>query len=81
MGNPPPLKPLHVDSNLTQVKLDQFSKLTTDELTESLKPGQPGSLKTRADGTMIEGHHRVRILQGRGVDVDALPREIVLKDA
>ena len=80
MGDPPPLKPLHVDSALIQVKLDQFSKLTTEELVESLQPGQPGSLKTRADGTMIEGHHRVRILRDRGVDVDSLPREIVPKN-
>ena len=80
MGEPP-LTPLHADSTLNQVKLDKFARLTTEELIESLKPDQPGSLKARADGTMIEGHHRIRILRDRAVDVDSLPREIVLKDS
>jgi len=80
MSDFPPLTPLHTDSALSQVKLDLFGKLTTEELIESLKPGQPGSLKARADGTMIEGHHRIRILRDRAVDVDSLPREVVLKD-
>ena len=46
---------------------------------ESLKPGQLGALKTRPDGTVIDGHHRVRVLRDRGVDVDSLPREIIAK--
>jgi len=79
MAKLPPLKPLHSDSSLNQVKLDTFRKLTNQELLDSLVPGQPGSLKARPDGTMIEGHHRVRILRDRGVDVDALPREILSK--
>jgi hypothetical protein len=75
----PPLKPLHSDSSLSQVKLDMFRKPATEELLDSLSPGQPGSLKVRPDGTMIEGHHRVRVLRDRRVDVDSLPREIVSK--
>ena len=47
---------------------------------ESLKPGQPNSLKTRPDGTVIEGHHRVKVLRDRGVDVDSLPREVIEKE-
>lgn len=79
MAELPPLKPLHADSSLSQVKLDTFRKLTNKELLDSLSPGQPGSLKARPDGTMIEGHHRIRILRDRQVDVDSLPREIVSK--
>ena len=79
MAELPPLKPLHSDSSLSQVKLDTFGKLTTKELLDSLSPGQPGSLKARPDGTMIEGHHRIMILRQRRVDVDSLPREIVIK--
>lgn len=78
MAELPPLKPLHSDSSLSQVKLT-FRKLTNEELLDSLSPGQPGSLKARPDGTMIEGHHRIRILRDRRVDVDSLPREIVSK--
>jgi hypothetical protein len=46
---------------------------------ESLKPGQQGSLKTRPDGTIVDGHHRIKILRDRGFDVDSLPRETVPK--
>lgn len=77
----PPLKSLHPDSSLSQVKLTQFSKLSTDDLLDSLRPGSPGALKTRPDGTVIEGHHRLAVLRDRGVDIEALPREIIPKDA
>ena len=76
----PPLKPLHSDISLSQAKLGELDKLTNQELIDSLKPGQPGSLKVRPDGTIIDGHHRIRILRDRGVDVDLLPREIMPKN-
>ena len=76
----PPLKPLHSDISLNQAKLGELDKLTNQELIDSLKPGQPGSLKVRPDGMIIDGHHRVRILRDRGVDVDLLPREIIPKN-
>jgi hypothetical protein len=65
---------------LSPVKLSQLELLSTDALIASLLPGQRDSLKTRPDGTIIDGHHRIDILRERGVDVDALPREIVTKD-
>ena len=43
---------------------------------ESLRPGQAGALKVKRDGTMIDGHHRIKVLRDRGVDVDTLPREL-----
>jgi hypothetical protein len=78
---PPPLTPLHADSALVPSKLELYGRATTEFLIESLKPGQPGSLKARPDGTLLDGHHRLKILRGRGVDVDALPREIIPRDA
>jgi ParB-like chromosome segregation protein Spo0J len=75
----PPLIPLHPDSSLSPAKLEQYAKATTQELIASLRPGQVGSLKVRPDGTMVDGHHRIKILRDRGVDVDSLPREIVPK--
>lgn len=72
----PPLKSLHAESSLIQLKLEQFRRLSTEELIESLKPGKTGALKTQRDGTMMDGHHRVEILRERGEIVDALPREI-----
>ena len=76
----PPLKSLHPDSSLSQPKLAQFDKLTTQDLIESLKPGQAGSLKVRSDGTMLDGHHRIKVLRDRGIDVDGLPRESFDRD-
>ena len=78
--NQPPLKSLHPNSSLSQPKLGQFGKLSNQEIIDSLKPGQPGSLKVRPDGTMIDGHHRIKILRDRGFEVESLPREIIPKD-
>jgi hypothetical protein len=72
-------QPLHPDSSLSEAKLDSFRKLATQSLIESLQPGQPGALKTRPDGTMLDGHHRVKVLRERGIDVDSLPREVISK--
>ena len=77
----PPLKLLHDDSLLSRPKIDQYSKLSTQEMIDSLRPGQPGSLKARPDGTVIDGHHRLIILRERGIDIDDLPREVIPKDS
>ena len=79
MRKSPTLKRLHSDSSLINTKLDMFRKLSTEELVDSLKPGQPGSLKARPSGTMVDGHHRIKVLRDRGIDVDSLPREIVFR--
>ncbi len=63
------------------MKLGEFRKLATDRLIESLRPGQPAALKARADGTVLEGHHRLAVLRERGVEIDALPRELVAKES
>jgi hypothetical protein len=76
----PPLRPLHPDASLSLAKLDEMKHRTTDVLKHSVLPGQKDSLKTRPDGTILDGHHRIYILRGRGVDVDALPREIIVKE-
>ncbi len=76
----PPLKPLHPDSSLSGSKLKNYSKASTQELIDSLRPGQEGALKARPDGTLVDGHHRIKILRDRGVDVDSLPREIIAKE-
>ena len=62
---------------MSHAKLLQYSKLSTQELIDSLQPGQPGALKVRPDGMVIDGHHRLKILYDRGIDIDALPREIL----
>lgn len=74
------MKPLHPDSSLNPAKLAKYDRISTDELLSSLMPGVEGCLKTRLDGTILDGHHRIFILRGRGVAVDELPRDIILKD-
>lgn len=75
----PPLKPLHPETSLSPAKLVKIESLSSDVLKHSLVPGQQDCLKTRPDGTILDGHHRIYVLRKRGVDVDALPREIVVK--
>jgi hypothetical protein len=76
----PPLRTLHSDSSLNAAKLSKLERQQTDALLRSLAPGQRDALKTRPDGTILDGHHRIYILRKRGVNVDALPREIMAKD-
>ena len=76
----PCLKSLHLDSSLNAGKLTKYSGLSTDVLLASLVPGLEGCLKTRPDGTILDGHHRIHILRQRGVNVDGLPRDVVVKD-
>jgi hypothetical protein len=76
----PPLKFLHPESSLSQAKLVQLSHVSTEALKASLLPGQRDSLKVRPDGTVLDGHHRLSILKGRGVEVDVLPRQVLRKE-
>lgn len=73
------LKSLHPDSSLSIAKLEAYRKIGTSGLIDSLKPGEPGSLKVQTNGTIMDGHHRIYILRERGIDVDALPRDIQSK--
>jgi hypothetical protein len=74
--NHPPLKFLHAESSLVELKLEYFRRISTEDLLASLKSEQEGALKTKSDGTIMDGHHRIKVLRERGFDVDKLPREI-----
>jgi archaellum component FlaG (FlaF/FlaG flagellin family) len=76
----PNLKFLHTESTLSRAKLEQFRRLSTNELKSSLAPGQPGSLKARLDGTVLDGHHRISVLAERGEDIHQLPREVMERE-
>lgn len=77
MSSQPRLKPLHPESSLSRAKLAVLEKIPTEELKQSLAPGQEHCLKTRPDGTILYGHHRLHVLEIRGVDVNTLPRELI----
>jgi len=81
MSHPlPPLIPLHADDRLVGSKLDAYRKPATDVLVASLRPGNVGALKARPDGTLLDGHHRLKVLRERGIDVNTLPREVIPKN-
>lgn len=73
----PKLKFLHSESTLNAGKLELFRRIATDEIKSSLAPGEPGSLKVRPDGTVLDGHHRLSVLLERGEDIHQLQREII----
>ena len=75
----PPLKSLHLDNYLKADKLAKIEKLSTEEICTTVRTGDH-CLKTRPDGTILEGHHRIYVLHRRGVDVDNLPRNVIVKD-
>ncbi len=74
------LRFLHTEDTLNRVKLEFFHRLSNEELKRSLLPAEKGSLKARPDGTLLDGHHRVRVLIDRGEDGNALPREIMARE-
>jgi hypothetical protein len=76
----PPLKSLHPEGHLNAGKPAQIDRLSTEALLDSLLPGLKDCLKTRPEGTILDGHHRIHIIRQRGVDVDGLPRQIIVKD-
>ena len=80
MEQQPPLTPLHSDELLSEAKLEKMRGRDSEELLESLLPGRLECLKTRPDGMILDGHHRVKVLRERGVAVDTLPREIREKE-
>jgi hypothetical protein len=72
---------LHSDEAMSQAKLAMFRRSPTDAIRFSLLPGQPGSLKVRPNGIVLDGHHRLLVLLERGEDIHQLPREIMEPDS
>jgi hypothetical protein len=56
--------------------LEFWRQRTTDQIIASLLPNLRDSLKVRANGLIVDGNTRVRILIERGVEVNNLPREM-----
>jgi hypothetical protein len=49
--------------------------MNTDDIIESLRLGHVESLRVKENGTIMNGNHRVRDLEERGVNINQLPRE------
>ncbi len=76
----PPLNRIHPDSTYetdvsAKQSLEYWRKQSTGDVIDSLKPGQSEPLTVDAEGNIWNGNTRIKVLQERGVDVDALPRE------
>ena len=76
----PPLVSIHADETLIASKLEKYRKLATEVLVDSLRPGREEALRARPEGTLLNGHHRIKVLRERGFDVDSLPRELFEKE-
>lgn len=72
----PPLRRLH-DSVYEQPgsarsSLEYHRQQTTEEIVESLRPGAGSPLMVKADGTIMQGNTRVKVLEERGYPIDEL---------
>ena len=75
MADRPPLRRLHPDSSLRRSSLEYWRKQPTDAIVRSLAPGERESLRVTADGLIMQGNTRVKVLEERGYNVDGLPYE------
>jgi hypothetical protein len=77
----PPLQRIHSDavyrSGSARLALEYWRKQPTSLIVDSLRPGQLESLKAKADGRIMNGNTRIKVLEERGFDIDSLPREPV----
>jgi hypothetical protein len=67
---------MHADETIIRTSsYDFWSRKSTDEIVESLRPGLRESLKVRTDGLIENGNTRVKVLEERGYDINSVPRE------
>ena len=83
MPDPPPLRRVHSDRVLEtgrgRLSLTFWRKQSTARIVQSLKRRSVDAtyqeyLKVKPDGTVMQGNTRIKILQERGYNVNALPR-------
>ena len=77
----PLLRRIHSDHTLeigsNRVALEYWRKQPTEDIVNSLQPGQPEALKVKSDGRIMDGNTRIKVLEERGFDVNSLPREVL----
>jgi hypothetical protein len=59
------------------VALQYWRQRPTEDIVNSLQPGQPEALKVISDGRIMNGNTRIKALEERGFDVNSLPREVI----
>ncbi len=77
----PSLKRIHSDATITsgsnRFSYDFWRQQVTDDIVQSLRPGADEALRSKPDGRIIHGNTRIKVLEERGFDVNALPREVI----
>ena len=80
-GSRPSLRRIHADETLaagvSRFSLAYWRQRSTEEIIESLRAGRSEALKVKADGRILNGNVRIKVLEERGFDVNSLEREIV----
>ena len=81
MSSFPPLRRIHTDAVLEatrQRSLNFFRKMSTAEIVKSLHPDSNGEpLIVKADGRIVQGNTRIKVLEERGFDINSLPRTVI----
>ena len=79
MADRKPLVVIHstdaLQSGIGQISLTFWKSRLTQEIVESLAPGQRESLRVKPDGRNMNGNTRITVLVERGYPIDDLPRE------
>lgn len=77
----PSLRRIHSDATITsgssRFSYDFWRQQATDDIVQSLRRGVDEALRSKPDGRIINGNTRIKVLEERGFDVNALPREVI----
>ena len=73
------LKRLHPDSSLKPRALAHWRAETTEKIVQSLTTPGDEMLRIRPDGTVLQGNHRVKILEERGFDTSILRDDAIIE--
>jgi len=84
MDQPPPLQRIHSDETLNaplfRRSLEYWRAQETQTIVDSLAPTKLEALRTFADGRIKNGNTLIKVLEERGYDINALPREVDPED-
>jgi hypothetical protein len=73
-----PLRPAHtpetINSGYYQYSYAYWRGQSTQDIVDSLAPGQAEPLTVNSNGVIVQGNTRTLILQQRGYDINSLPR-------
>jgi hypothetical protein len=79
MADRTPLLVIHssgaLQSGIGRISMTFWKSRPTQEIVDSLAPGQRKSLRVKPDGRIMNGNKRITVLIERGYPVDDLPRE------